>query len=61
MNITEWLVSTPAVRLFLGSALSISFGLACRAGVTNVVSAGTRSPARTKKGARGPVLKIILA
>ena len=27
MNIVEWLVSTPAVRLFLGSALSVSFGL----------------------------------
>ena len=30
MNIVEWLVSVPAVQLFLGSALTISFGLACR-------------------------------
>ena len=30
VNIVEWLVSMPAVRLFVGSALSISFGLACR-------------------------------
>ena len=28
MNIVEWLVSMPAVRLFVGSALTISFGLA---------------------------------
>jgi len=30
MNIVEWLVSMSAVRLFVGSALTISFGLACR-------------------------------
>ena len=30
MNIVERLVSMPAVRLFLGSTLTISFGLACR-------------------------------
>ena len=30
MNIVEWLVSMPAVRLFVGSALTISFGLVCR-------------------------------
>jgi len=30
MNIVEWLVSMPAVRLFAGSALTIFFGLACR-------------------------------
>ena len=30
MNIVEWLVSMPAVRLFVGSALTVSFGLACR-------------------------------
>ena len=32
VNIAEWLVSVPApaVQLFLGSALTISFGLACR-------------------------------
>jgi len=30
MNIVEWLVSTPAVRLFVGFALTISFGLTCR-------------------------------
>ena len=30
MNIVEWLVSMLAVRLFVGSALTISFGLACR-------------------------------
>jgi len=48
VNIVEWLVSTLAVRLFLGSALNISLGLAYRAGVTNVVPAGTRSPTRTK-------------
>ena len=29
VNIVEWLVSMPAVRLFVGSALTISFGLAC--------------------------------
>jgi len=29
-NIVEWLVSVPAVRLFVGSAQTISFGLACR-------------------------------
>jgi len=29
VNIVEWLVSMPAVRLFLGSALTISFGFAC--------------------------------
>jgi len=29
VNIVEWLVSIPAVQLFLGSALTISFGLAC--------------------------------
>jgi len=26
VNIVEWLVSIPAVQLFLGSALTISFG-----------------------------------
>jgi len=26
VNIVEWLVSMPAVRLFVGSALTISFG-----------------------------------
>jgi len=30
VNIVECLVSMPAVRLFVGSALTISFGLACR-------------------------------
>jgi len=30
VNIVGWLVSMPAVRLFVGSALSISSGLACR-------------------------------
>jgi len=30
VNIVEWLVSMPAVRLFVGSALTISFGLASR-------------------------------
>jgi len=30
MNIVELLDSMPAVRLFVGSALTISFGLACR-------------------------------
>jgi len=30
VNIVEWLVSMPTVRLFIGSALTISFGLACR-------------------------------
>ena len=32
VNIVEWLVYVPAVRLFVGSALTISltFGLACR-------------------------------
>jgi len=30
MNIVEWFVSMLAVRLFVGSALTISFGLACR-------------------------------
>jgi len=30
VSIVEWLVSMPAVRLFVGSALTISFGLACR-------------------------------
>ena len=30
VNIVEWLVSALAVQLFLGSSLTISFGLACR-------------------------------
>jgi len=30
VNIDEWLVSMPAMRLFVGSALTISFDLACR-------------------------------
>ena len=30
VNIVEWLVSMPAVRLFFGCALTTSFGLACR-------------------------------
>ena len=30
MSIVEWLVSMTAVRLFVGSALTISFGFACR-------------------------------
>jgi len=30
VNIVEWLVSMPDVRLFVGSALTNSFGLACR-------------------------------
>jgi len=30
VNIVEWIVSMPAVLLFIGSALTISFGLACR-------------------------------
>jgi len=30
VNIVEWLGPMPAVRLFVGSALTISFGLACR-------------------------------
>jgi len=29
VNTSEWLVSMPAVRLFVSSALTISFGLAC--------------------------------
>jgi len=29
VNIVEWLVSIRAVQLFFGSALTISFGLAC--------------------------------
>jgi len=33
----------------------------CRPGVTNVVPAGTRSPARAMYVARGPVLKITIA
>jgi len=39
VNIVEWLVSMPAVGLFVGSALTISFGLvliACRAVVPKV-------------------------
>jgi len=31
VNIVEWLESMPAVQLFVGSALTVSFGLACRA------------------------------
>jgi len=30
VNIVEWLVSMPAVRLLVASVLTISFGLACR-------------------------------
>jgi len=30
VNIVEWLMSFPAVRLFVGSALTIFFGLGCR-------------------------------
>jgi len=30
VNIVEWLVPMLAVRLFVGSAITISFGLACR-------------------------------
>ena len=30
MNIVEWLVSMPAVRLLVSSGLTISFGLACK-------------------------------
>jgi len=30
VNIVEWLVSMPAVRLFVVSAHTISFSLACR-------------------------------
>ena len=30
MNTAEWLVSMSAVQLFLGSTLTISFGIACR-------------------------------
>jgi len=30
VNIVEWLVAMLAVRLFIGSSLTISFGLACR-------------------------------
>ena len=30
VNIVEWLGSMPAVRLFVGFALALSFGLACR-------------------------------
>jgi len=30
VNIVEWFVSMPTVRLSVGSALTISFGLACR-------------------------------
>jgi len=30
VNMVEWLVSMPAVRLFVGSTFTISFGLACR-------------------------------
>jgi len=29
VNIVEWLLSMPAVRLFVGSALTIFFALAC--------------------------------
>ena len=32
--IIEWLLSVPAVQLFRGSALTISFGLACTVEVT---------------------------
>jgi len=40
----------------------IQIGLkVCSAGVTNVVPAGTKSPAKTMLVARGPVLKITLA
>jgi len=35
--ILEWLVSVPAVHLFLVSALSISFGLACTVEVTPLI------------------------
>ena len=30
VNVVEWLVSMPAVRVFVGSALTLSFDLACR-------------------------------
>ena len=30
VNVVEWLVSMPFVRLFVDSVLTISFGLACR-------------------------------
>jgi len=30
VNIVEWLVSMSAVRLFVASVVTISFGLACR-------------------------------
>jgi len=30
LNTVEWLVSMPAVRLFVGSALTTSFAVACR-------------------------------
>ena len=30
VNIVEWLVSIPSVRLFFGSAITIFFGIACR-------------------------------
>jgi len=30
LNIVEWLVSMPAVRVFVGSSLTLSFDLACR-------------------------------
>jgi len=39
VNIVEWLVSMPAVRLFVGSAFTISFGLACRGYTFNRSSA----------------------
>jgi len=42
MNIVEWLVSMPAVRLFVGSALTISFGLACSAGLYNLFAIAGR-------------------
>jgi len=34
VNILQWLVSMPVVRLFVGSALTISFGLGFRLEVT---------------------------
>ena len=37
VNIVQWLVSVPVVRLFVGSALTISFGLAFRLEVTPLI------------------------
>ena len=37
VNRVQWLVSMPVVQLFVGSALTISFGLAFRLEVTTLI------------------------